>query len=247
MEVSPVSCSSEELFSFISARDPRTLRLLLDNPSLNEDHLISLLRNPSVPADVIQEITERSEWISRYKIQFAVVACPKTAYPLAMRLLPLLFWNDLVKVAGNHRLKPQLRRTAERYLRDKVSELSTGEKVTLARTGPRTVALLLRNDTDARVISALMRNAGMMEEDVLAIANSDQAPSEVLAVIGVDYKWSPHYSVRLALVRNRATPLALALSFISKLTRQDLQALEKVPDINELLRRAAARILNGNY
>jgi hypothetical protein len=247
MEVSPLTCSPEELFTFISARDPRTLRQVLDNPALNEDHLISLLRNPSIPTDVIQEITERSEWISRYKIQFAVAGCPKTPYAVAMRLLPLLFWNDMVKVASNHRLKPQLRRAAERYLRDKISDLSIGEKLTLARTGPRAVALLLRDDTEPSVISALMRNPALTEDDVLAIAGSDQTPSEVLFAIGTDYKWSPRYAVRLVLVRNPATPLPLALSFVSRLTQQDLRMLNQIPDINELLRRTIARILDGRY
>lgn len=244
---SPLTCNSEELYTLISNRNPKILRLTLANPVMHEDHVVSLLRNPSITPDIVQEICDRSEWVSRHKVQFAVANCPKTGYALAMRLVPLLYWNELVQLVGNFRLKAQLRRQAERYLRDKLAEMSLGEKTSLARTGPRAAVLLLRTDSDARVITALMRNAAMTEEDVLAMVSQDTTPQEVLAAIATDYKWSLRYAVRLALTRNSNTPLASALSFVSKLRRTDLEALIKAPETQELIRRTAARILEGNY
>lgn len=214
---------------------------------MTEDHVIALLRNSMVTQDLIQEILERLDWASSYKVQNAVVNCPKTGHAMSLRLLHMLFWNDLVKIIANPRLNPRLRRAAERQLTEKIRELTVGEKMTVARTGPRAVIHLLLHEDDDRILQALFRNPNMMEVDILMLINDELTPSEILKSIGSDYKWSMRYAIRLALVRNNKTPLPLALSFLSKLRKSDLRALNKAPATRELIKRTAYRILEGRY
>jgi hypothetical protein len=247
MDISPLTCSSQQLYTILSGSNPKFLRLSLSNPAMTEDHVIALLRNSMVTQDLIQEILERLDWASSYKVQYAVVNCPKTGHTLAGRLLHHLFWNDLVKTISNPRLNPRLRRAAERQLTDKIRELTVGEKMTIARTGPRTVIHLLLRENDARILQALLRNPSIMEVDVLILINDEFTSSEILKLVGLDYKWSMRYAIRLALVRNNKTPLPLALSFLSKLRKSDLRALNKTPATRELIKRTAYRILEGRY
>ena len=154
-DASPLTCTSEELFSIVSSPRPQYLRLCLANPAMSAQHVVLLLRNRSITAEIIESICETQDWISQHNVQFAVVNCPKTSHTLALRVLQLLYWNDLVKTAANLRLSPRLRRAAENQLRNKLTELSPGEKITLARTGPRSIIAFLRDETEPRIITAL--------------------------------------------------------------------------------------------
>jgi hypothetical protein len=247
MDVSPLTCSAEELYGVVARANRKHLLLSLSNPAFTEDHVIALLRNSAVDQEIISEISERYDWLASYKVQCAIVNCPKTPHTLAMRFLQALFWNDLLKTSINLRLNPRIRRAAENHLRDKISGLTLGEKISLARTGPRAVVHFLKNEDEYRVITALLRNPHTLEDDVLAMINNELAIPSVLRVIAQDYKWKVRYSIRLALVRNNRTPMGLSLGFLSKLRKPDLEVIAKAPYTRELIRRGAERILSGEY
>jgi len=245
MELSPVLCTSEELFSVVCGANKSHLLLCLANPRINEDHILSLLRNPHITQEIIQSVYER--FGKSYKVQFSIVNCVKAPYILAMRLLPSLFWNDLIRISGNYRLFPPLRRIAENYLRDKVSGLTVGERKTLARTAPRSLIGLLKNETEPSVFACLLRNPRLIEEDVVPLVTNELTPTPILETLATDRQWTNRYSVRLALVRNAKTPLRLRLHLLSRLQKADLQALVKTPFTNHLVRAVAERIVAGEY
>lgn len=246
-EISPLTCSAEELYSVVARPNKKWLLLCLSNPAMTEDHIIALLRNPSIHAGIVRSIAENPEWLKSHKIQFSIVNCPKTPFPLAMRLLSFLFWNDLAKICANYRLSPPLRRTAERHLMEKSSAMTPGEKKTLCRSAPRNLLPLLRKEKNSDVFSALLQNPRMIEEDVMNVIRDERTPPAILEIIAADRKWSNRNTVQMAIVQNAKTPLAIALSFLSRLRKPDLEALVDSPDSTELIRAAAERILSGEY
>jgi hypothetical protein len=243
--LSPVHCTSQELFSLVCSANKSHLLLCLSNPRITEDHIISLLRNPHITHEIIQSVYER--FGKSYKVQFAIVNCAKAPYVLAMRLLPGLFWNDLIRICGNYRLFPPLRRLAENYLRDKVSGLTVGERKTLARTAPRSLIGLLKNETEPSVFACLLRNPRLIEEDVVPLVANEFTPVAILETLAADRQWTNRYAVRLGLVRNSKTPLRFRLHLLSKIHKEDLRALVKTPFTNHLVRAAAERIVAGEY
>lgn len=246
-EISPLTCSAEELYSVVARPNKKWLRLCLSNPAMSEDHVVALLRNPGIHAEIVRSIVENPNWIKSHKVQFSVVNCPKTPFPIAMRLLPFLFWNDLTKICGNFRLSPPLRRTAERHLMEKSSAMTPGEKKTLCRSAPRNLIPLLRKEQDRDVFSALLQNPRMIEEDVIAVIRNERTPPPILQIIASNRKWSHRNAIQMALVQNVKTPLAVALSFVSRLRKPDLEALVQSPYSTELIRATAQRILSGDY
>ena len=75
-------------------------------------------------------------------------------------------------------------------------------------------------------------------------------PSRVVTAIAEHAKWSSHYNVRLALVRNRHTPLRAIMAFLPNLTANDLKEISTLPGIppnikiyiqREVARRATAK------
>ena len=244
-ESSPITCSSEELYSFVSSSNRTWLLLSLSNRSLTEDHVLSLLRNPHITHEILQSVHER--FSKSYRIQFGIVNCPKAPYPLAMRLVQSLFWNDLVKISENYRLFPPLRRAAENYLREKISGLTVGEKKTLARAAPRSLIGQLRLETEPSVFECLLQNPRFIEEDLLQVIHNELTPVGILEKIAADRQWTNRYPVRLALARNNDTPLRIRLSQLSKLKVQDLEILISEANTPDLIKMAGARILAGEY
>ena len=245
MELSPLTCTSEELYTIVSSPNTTRVLLCLSNPSITEEHILSLLRNPRITQEIVQTVHDR--FSKSYKVQFGIVNCPRTPYTLAMRLLQMLFWNDLVRIAVNYRLSPALRRSAENHLREKVYGLTIGEKKTLAKTAPRSIIGLLKNETEPAVFSCLLQNPRFVEEDLLPVINYELTPIAILETIASDRKWTNRYPIRLALVRNDRTPLRFALSFLSKIQKTDLEQLVKAPQTPHLIRLAADRLLTGRY
>ncbi len=246
-ELSPLTCTAEELHTVVTGKNPTFLRLCLSNPKITDDHLLALLRNPRVLPDIVETISRSDQWMSSYKLQVAVVNCPKTPFPLALRMVQMLFWRDLLKTAGNFRLLPKVRRAAENHLRDKIQDLTLGEKITLARTAPRAVVTFLRWQDEPEVVRALLRNSRLIEDDVMVMINEETTPDYILEAVATDFKWSLQYPIRVALVKNPRTPLRIALKFLSRLQKPDLRALVDAPHTSELLRRASQRIIDGEY
>jgi len=164
-----------------------------------------------------------------------------------MRLLPQLFWNDLVRICENYRLFPPLRRNAENPLRDKVSSLTVGERKTLARTAPRSLIGLLKSEAEPAVFTCLLRNPRLIEDDLVPLLSNEMTPVSILEAVAADRQWTNRYPVRLAIVRNAKTPLRLRLFFLSRIQKNDLQVLAQAPHTAQIIRAAAERILTGEY
>ena len=163
-----------------------------------------------------------------------------------MNLLKHLFWRDLSRVAEDPFLAPPLRRLAGKILLDRLPELTVGEKITLARISGRALLPRLMDEQLEVVLDALLWNNHLTEDDVIARVNSASTPAGTLQVIGRHPRWRPRYGVRVALVRNSRTPLAVSLGCLTSLTEHDLNALADNDDTPKLLRLACARVLTDD-
>ncbi|MGH9400171.1 MAG: hypothetical protein ACRD00_07365, partial [Thermoanaerobaculia bacterium] len=68
-------------------------------------------------------------------------------------------------------------------------------------------------------------------------------PRAVLEVIAGHPRWSVRAGVRSALLRNPGLPGPLALSLLTRATREDLEGLAAAPGIPRFLRLCAQRVL----
>jgi hypothetical protein len=134
-------------------------------------------------------------------------------------------------------ISAELKRNAEDQLLARLPQLPLGQKITLARRGPARVAGALLAEGHARVISIVLDNSYMTEAQVLRALAREKLPISVIPAIVQHRKWSITYNVRLALVRNHATPLATILSYLPELTVSDLKELAAPGIVPENLRK----------
>ncbi|MGH9463325.1 MAG: hypothetical protein ACRD1X_19135 [Vicinamibacteria bacterium] len=223
---------------------PEQARELLDHGDTGEAHLLAVLRKRDLASSFLEAIARHERWNGRHVIKVAIVNHPKTPKTLALRLLNQLFWKELLKVANNFRLPMPVRATAEKYIRDRLSELELGERITLARTATAGLIPGLVGERNALVIAALLNNPRLREVQVLALVEDPASPSEVLRVVGESERWASRPAVRLAVVRNSRTPVHTALKALLSLPRPTIKKLLASEGIPPVIRLRAERILS---
>jgi hypothetical protein len=116
---------------------------------------------------------------------------------------------------------------AFRSLFQKIQSMTVAEKLDLARTASKEARTILLRDSNKLVQLAVIGSPKITEGEILSIANNKQINDEVLRTIAMNREWLRNYQIRLALVNNPKTPLAIALAQISYLNQKDLKALSK--------------------
>jgi hypothetical protein len=234
--------SAEELGRRLQSAPPEFIEGALDNSALSEEHVLEILRNPGTPAALLQRLGAETRWTKSYAVRAGLVNHPATPAAISMHLLHFLFWRDLARVADSFRVAPPLRRAAENLLKERVKDLALGERMALARIAGRSLICVLRHEANEMVISALLNNSRLTEEDLLLMCNTSASP-RVLTLIGQSERWRSRPAVRLALVRNRRTPLSLAVSLLPGLKEDELRDLCQYGDLPHALRSSATRLL----
>ena len=142
------------------------------------------------------------------------------------------------------RVRPTVRRAAELRLIERLSGMSVGERVAIARRGSARVVQGLRGDPNPRVIHALLENPRLTEAILLPMLHDEKTPTSTLAVLADATRWVARYPVRLAICRNPRTPTSSALKLLPLLKKGDLRAVAADPRLPGAVRQRAG-LLGG--
>jgi hypothetical protein len=115
-----------------------------------------------------------------------------------------------------------------------------GFRISLARRPVARVLDQLLFDPDARVVRTILGNPRLTEAEVVKLAASRRAASEVLDVIAQDDRWIARYPVKVALANNPTTPLRVVLGLLPYLLHQDLRAVAAGSSRPEVRKQAAS-------
>jgi hypothetical protein len=224
-----------------AGEDLARLRRLVREVELEELTLLALLRR-SVPSRFLEVAASLPLVTDRPRLLAAIVLNPRSHRSLSLRLLPSLYWRHLAEVAPSPRVPSPIRIQAEALLRERLPEMRTGERIALARFATPPLLDLLLTDPDPRILSVCLPNPRLREEDLLRALRRDTAPVRLLEEAARSPRWGENYAVRLALVLQPRTPLAVALSLLSSLLRADLRRVMDTPGLAPLVRIAAERL-----
>jgi hypothetical protein len=203
------------------------------------------LRNPFVTREVVEALLARRTLLASHELRRDLAACRETPQAEALRLVPGLFWRDLMLLDLDLRVSPAVRRAASRQLTARLPALALGEKVALARRAGADVLGALRLDPSPRVVAALLDNPRLTEGLLGPLVHSERASPAVLETIAAHPRWGVRYGVRVGLSRNPRTPLAAALGVLAQLKKPDLAAVAAHPRLAPAVRRRA-RLLLGD-
>ena len=210
---------------------------------LGVPELRQVLRNPFLTRQAVELLLEERRLLAFSEIRRGLVCHPRTPEVRARRLVPTLFWRDLLQISTDGRVPPKVRRSADLQLRDRLPGLAVGERMSIARRASPTLIQQLRMDHDARVIEVLLENPRITEGSLMPLLGSDRARPEILTLVARHRKWGIRYGVRSALCRNARTPPEIVLGLLSQLKKSDLRAVHRDRRLSAAVRRRAATLL----
>lgn len=112
-------------------------------------------------------------------------------------------------------------------LTQRIMKMSIAEKIRLATRGNKEARTLLLRDTNKLVATAAIRSPRITDGEVLMCANNRAVNDDVLRVIYNNRDWTKDYRIKLALVKNPKTPMALAFRFLATLRDSDVKDLAR--------------------
>src|SRR5262245_35146195 len=243
---SPDPSDVEGLFREIleaGERVPR-LREVLRERAPDTPRLLVLLRR-AVPLRLLELLATSPPWSDDVRLLGAVVLNARTPVPLALRLVPALYWHDLAEVAASPRLQGPVRVRAEGVLAERLADLKAGERITLGRLVTPFVLVRLLADPDGRVVRSCLQNPRLREEDLAMALRREDAARALLEETSASTRWADSYRVRLELVLQPRTPLAISLGRLSGLVPGDLARVASAAALPALVQAAAARLLGS--
>ncbi len=126
-------------------------------------------------------------------------------------------------------------------LQTKIRGMNIGEKIRLALLGNAAARSILVRDPNRVVSIAAVSSPAMGESEAKNAAQSREVSEDVLRYIGRKREWLRSYEIKRSLCNNPKTPLALSMTFLAHLRRNDLRALSRSRGIPGPLKQAAKR------
>lgn len=203
--------------------------------------LLGVLRR-AVPLRLLEFLAGTKPWSENARLLAGIALNPRVPRPLGMRLVANLYWRDQAELAGSLRVSAAIRLRAEDLLKRRLPDLRLGERIALAKIAIPPILSLLLADPDPRVAEACLINPRLRQPDLLRALKSNTVPGAVIEAVSKSAHWREQYAVRLALVGQSRTPVAIALGQLRHLTRGDLLSLADDKGVRTLLRLAAERL-----
>lgn len=213
--------------------------------TLTVGEALQALRNGHLETETLALVARERRLVAAAEVRRLLALHPKTPEAATIRLIPTLAWPDLVAMGGEMRLRPTVRRAADRHLLARLPGLAVGEKIAIARRAGPGVIETLRHDPTPRVIAALLENPRLTEGLVEVLARSETASPPILELLARDRRWGVRHDLRYALVRNPRTPVGAALPLLPTLRKSELREVAEDRRLAEPVRQRAKLLLGA--
>jgi len=223
---------------------PDQLFTVAEGEGLDDGQAIEILRNPHCTVEVAECVAGHRRLLGSERIRRLVCSVRGMPTPRVADLVATLPWLGLLELAQDPKTPPMVRKMTERRLLLKLPKLTLGEKIGLARRTHRALYGPLIACEDGQVIVALLENPRLTESDVVDLLNNSNPHPIVFSAVLRSPRWAPRRGVRVAMARNRSTPLPVALSAVAELGPGELRALAKDPGLSNDVRNGVLGLLN---
>mgnify|MGYP001820426998 CR=1 FL=1 len=211
--------------------------------NLDDAQAIEILRNPHCAPDMAEILAANRRLMGSDRIRRLICTVRGLPTPRVADLVATLPWLALLQLAQDPKTPPMVRRMAEKRLLLKLPKLTLGERIGLARRAHRALYGPLVATGDPQVVVSLLENPKLTEADVVGLFNHNEPPQAVFSAILRNPRWAPRRGIRIAMARNRSTPLPIALSALAELGPGELQRLAKDPGVPPGVRDGVMRLL----
>jgi hypothetical protein len=213
------------------------------DPALTPDLALAMLQRRDLPPDAVEQITHNAGVMKSRKVRIAVAAHPRAPRRIALRLIREFYTFDLMQFALLPAVAADLKRSADDLLVTRVTSITLGERIALARRASANVAAALLLDKEARVWQTALDNLRLTETAIARALLRTGAARAFVEAVCHHPKWSLRPEIRIALLRNEKTPLSRAIEFARRLPSAQLRDIlhaSRLPEkIKDALRKGS--------
>lgn len=204
--------------------------------SLTEDLALAQLQNRDLPQLSIEQISQNSGVMKSRKVRLTLAAHPQTPRRIALRIIREFYTFDLMRFALTPFAAADLRRAANELLITRISSITLGERISLARRSSELVAAALLLDKETPVWQAALDNPRLTEAAIVKALQRAGAMPAFVEAVAHSTKWSVRPEIRVALLRNAHTPLARALEFARRIPPPQLRDILHISRLPEKIK-----------
>jgi hypothetical protein len=124
-----------------------------------------------------------------------------------------------------------------------IEVLTLGHRKTVARSRRSPMLERVLKDPDPRVVAEMLRNPGLRESEVLAVASRRPCPEEVFWLLTRAERWIRRSTVRRAMAANPHSPPRLAGALVVLLPEPDLVDIAQDEGLHSVVRSGALLVL----
>jgi len=183
------------------------------DPAITEDRALALLERRDLASNAIEQLIKNSGVMKSRKVRLALAGHPRAPRHLSLRLIREFYTFDVMQFTLLPAVAADLKRAADQLLAARISSITLGERIALARRASEAVTAALLLDKEAPVWQAVLENPRLTEVSVVKILLGRKTTPALIEAICRHPRWSPRHEIRMALLRNPHTPLARALEF----------------------------------
>ena len=228
----------EAIIRYLVEADEPDWNLLKRHPGFSERWVVFFLkRSRAISKNCILDIYHDQELRKKYRVCLFLVRCKFTPAHLAMNLVQVIRWVDLMNTLRTPTLAGAVRQRIETRIMEQLPRLALGEKITLAKQAPKGLIKHIRVLPEIRVIRALFNNPHFTYEDALFMSNYARIGAEVLGELAMSQKWRRFKEVRKSLLRNPRTPNSVVYPLASSMNEHDLRQVIRDQRITVYCRR----------
>jgi hypothetical protein len=129
-------------------------------------------------------------------------------------------------------------------LTQRIMKMSIAEKIKLATLGNKEARGILLRDSNKLVAVAAIRSPRITEGEVMMMAANRSVNDDVLRVIYNNREWTKDYRVKLGLVKNPKTPMALSMRFLVTLRETDVKEIARDRNVPSGIMQQAKKMID---
>jgi len=214
----PAVLRSDDLANRIHSVSEEELLEVASSTGLTEELARALFQRRDLSAAVLTKIAENHTALKLRAVIIGLVSHPKTPHHISIPLTRHLFTFELMQVAMQPGVPADLKMKIEDSLINRISTISAGERIAIAKRGSTRIAAALLTATDPRILESALNNPYMTEACIgKALVSHDSIPL-LFEFTWRHPKWSSRVEVRQAMLRAAKVPPHIAAEIVKTMS-----------------------------
>ncbi len=194
-----------------------------NDAAITEDLALAQLKDPDLSSDAFEQVYRNDSVMKSRKVRMAMASHLRAPRRIALRIVRELYTFELMQFALRPSAAADLKRIADEILLCRLSSITLGERISLARRSSTMVAAGLLLDKEPQVWQLALENARLTEAAIVKALQRPTGTRVFVEAVSHHPKWSVRHEVQVALLRNAHTPLAKALEFARRIPARQLR------------------------